>query len=142
MDIFKIVDDKSKTRDRRMARAVVKHKAPKNIDPSLTPYEGETEGAGPFANIGEFLPDTEEHKRKTIHEQERVRGEKFRKEYYKRRRENAIRRDVAMGRLTKEQAANVPEDYGRALNAPRSGGKRRKRKKERHAMRRRGSARL
>ena len=113
---IKIVDDKSKTRDRRMARAVVKHKAPKNIDPSLTSYEGETEGPGPFANIGEFIPDTKEHKRKAIHEQGRVRGEKFRKEYYKRRRENAIARDIAMGRLTKEQAANLPEDYGRALN--------------------------
>ena len=110
---IKIVDDKSKTRDRRMARAVVKHKAPKNIDPSLTSYEGETEGPGPFANIGEFIPDTKEHKRKAIHEQGRVRGEKFRKEYYKRRRENAIRRDIAMGRLTKEQAANLPEDYGK-----------------------------
>lgn len=125
---IKIVDDKSKTRDRRMARAVVKHKAPKNIDPSLTSYEGETEGPGPFAHIGEFLPDTEEHKRKTIHEQGRVRGEKFRKEYYKRRRENAIRRDIAMGRLTKEQAVNLPEDYGRSLNAPPRGGRRRKRK--------------
>lgn len=115
---IKIVDDKSKTRDRRMARAVVKHKAPKNIDPSLTSYEGETEGPGPFANIGEFIPDTKEHKRKAIHEQGRVRGEKFRKEYYKRRRENAIRRDIAMGRITKEQAAKLPEDYGRSLNAP------------------------
>ena len=115
---IKTVDDKSKTRDRRMARAVVKHKAPKNIDPSLTSYEGETEGPGPFANIGEFIPDTKEHKRKAIHEQGRVRGEKFRKEYYKMRRDAAIRRDIDMGRLTKEQAANLPEDYGRVLNAP------------------------
>ena len=44
------------------------------------------------------------------------------KEYYKMRRENAIRRNIAMGRLTKEQAANLPEDYGRG------GGRRRKRK--------------
>ena len=49
------------------------------MNPSLTSYEGETEGPGPFANIGEFIPDTKEHKRKAIHEQGRVRGEKFRK---------------------------------------------------------------
>ena len=119
---IKIVDDKSRTRDRRMARAVVKHKAPKNIDSTLASYEGKSEAKGPFSHIGEFLPDTKEHKRKTIHEKERVRGEKFRKEYYKMRRENAIRRNIAMGRLTKEQAANLPEDYGRG------GGRRRKRK--------------
>jgi hypothetical protein len=121
---IKTVDDKSRTRDRRIARAVVKHKAPKNIDSTLAPYEGKSKASGPFSHIGKFLPDTKEHKRKTIHEKERVRGEKFRKEYYKMRRENAIRRDIAMGRFTKEQAANLPEDYGRALNA----GRRRKRK--------------
>ena len=104
---IKTVDDKSKTRDRRMARAVVKHKAPKNIDPSLTSYEGETEGPGPFANIGEFIPDTKEHKRKAIHEQGRVRGELVR---------------AAEGETKVETESKEQKD------ASSSGGRRRKRK--------------
>jgi len=129
------VENKVKTRDRRMLRSVLKHKTPQNLDPTIAPYESGTGSTGPFSHIGSFLPDTHEHMQKTIDERERVAGEKFRDEYHKRRRKDAIRRDIALGRTTEEEAVNFPEDYGKALN---SGGRRsRIRKKSRRRRRKR-----
>ena len=134
-EYIKIATGKSMTRDRRMARTVVKHKAPENIDPTLAPYEiaGNDKTVGPFFHIGSFLPDTPEHMQKTIDERERVAGEEFRKAYHKRRREDAIRRDIALGRITAEEASNFPEDYGKALN---TGGKRSRKRKTRKRRKR------
>ena len=47
---------------------------------------------------------------------------KFLKEYHRQRRKSAIQRDIALGRITEEEARKLPEDYGRALN---TGGRRR-----------------
>jgi len=129
-DYIKIVTDKSRTRERRMARMVARHAASKhNHDPTLLPYEKAVgDSVGPFTEIGTFLPDTPEHKQKTIDERERVRSEKFKREYQRRRKEAAIRRDIALGRTTPEEAANFPEEYGRALNTPNGGRRSRKRK--------------
>lgn len=74
-EYIKIVENKEKTRNRRMARMVARHAASKyNLDPTLLPYEkaGSNNAVGPLAHIGSFIPDTAEHKQKTIDERERV----------------------------------------------------------------------
>ncbi len=136
----KIKENAEKTRDRRMMRAVVKNAANKrNQDPTVSPYErGGIEPShpnqrGPFWNIGAFLPDTEDHKQKTIDERKRVATEKFTKEYHRRRSAAAIAKDIASGKTTPEEAANFPENYGRALN---TGGRRSRKRKTRKKRKR------
>ena len=136
-EYIKIATDKSRTRERRMARMVVGHAASKrNQDPTLLPYEkdGSNNPVGPYAHIGAFLPDTPEHRQKTIDERKRVVSEEFRKKYHRRRRERAIRRDIELGRITPEEAAKFPADYGRALN---TGGRRSRKRKTRKRRRKR-----
>ena len=127
---IKVVDQKVKTYDRMMTRQVLRSKAlALGVDPSLETYEGYEKAKGPFHHIGSYLPDTNEHKRNTIAgtPRRRVLAPKFRKEYHRRRRQRAIERDIALGRTTAEEAKKFPENYGRALNVP-TGGRRRKRK--------------
>jgi len=136
----KIKENAEKTRDRRGMRMVVKHAATKRQqDPTVSPYErggikpSHPNQRGPFYNIGAFLPDTPEHKQKTIDERKRVATEKFTKEYHRRRRAAAIAKDIASGRTTQEEAANFPEDYGRSLN---TGGRRSRKRKTRKKRKR------
>ncbi len=133
----KIKENAEKTRDRRMMRAVVKNAANKrNQDPTVSPYERVQKKLmtrGPFWNIGEFLPDTDDHIKKTIDERKRVATEKFTKEYHRRRRAAAIAKDIASGKTTPEEAANFPENYGRALN---TGGRRSRKRKTRKKRKR------
>ena len=130
-EYIKIVENKEKTRDRRGARMVARFAASKhNLDPTLAPYEkaGSNNAVGPLAHIGSFIPDTAEHKRKTIAARELHAGQKFLKEYHRQRRQRAIQRDIALGRITEEEARKLPEDYGRALN---TGGRRSRKRKTR-----------
>ena len=79
-EYIKIVENKEKTRDRRGARMVARLAASKhNLDPTLLPYEkaGSNNAVGPLAHIGSFIPDTAEHKRKTIAARELHAGQKF-----------------------------------------------------------------
>ena len=133
-EYINIVENKEKTRNRRMARMVARHSASKyNIDPTLLPYEkaGSNNAVGPLAHIGSFIPDTAEHKQKTIAAREWVGGQKFLKEYHRQRRQSAIQRDIALGRITEEEARKLPEDYGRALNTRERRSRKRKTRKRR-----------
>ncbi len=138
-EYINIVENKEKTRNRRMARMVARHSASKyNIDPTLLPYEkaGSNNAVGPLAHIGSFIPDTAEHKQKTIAAREWVGGQKFLKEYHRQRRQSAIQRDIALGRITEEEARKLPEDYGRALNTR---GRRSRKRKTRKRRKRKGT---
>ena len=108
-----------------------------NLDPTLAPYEIEGhDTTGPYSLIGKFIPDTPEHKQKTIAAREWLAGQKFLKEYHRQRRKSAIQRDIALGRITEEEARKLPEDYGRALN---TGGRRRVKRKTRKRRKRKGT---
>jgi len=137
-EYIKIVENKEKTRDRRGARMVARFAASKhNLDPTLAPYEIEGHNTiGPYSHIGKFIPDTPEHKQKTIAAREWLAGQKFLKEYHRQRRQSAIQRDIALGRITEEEARKLPEDYGRALN---TGGRRRVKRKTRKRRKRKGT---
>ena len=79
---------------------------------------------GPYRNLAKnWITDTEEHKKQVKEKVKRRRTEKIRRDYFARRRADAIRREG----LTPEQAADLPADYGRALNTT-NGGRRRKKK--------------
>ena len=65
------------------ARMVARFAASKhNLDPTLAPYEIEGHNTiGPYSHIGKFIPDTPEHKQKTIAARRDLAGQKFLKEY-------------------------------------------------------------
>ena len=134
-EYIKDIENKEKTRDRRGARMVARFAASKhNLDPTLAPYEIEGHDTpGPFSKIGKFIPDTPEHKWKTIATRGDLAGQKFLKEYHRQRRQRAIQRDIALGRITEEEARKLPEDYGRALN---TGGRRSRKRKTRKRRKR------
>ena len=97
---------------------------------SIAPYDSVPWSLGPYSGIADYLPDTKEHKERVINklerkkaEEEEAAAEKFRRDYYALRRADAIRREG----LTPEQAADLPADFGRALNTT-NGGRRRKKK--------------
>lgn len=114
-EYIKIVENKEKTRNRRMARMVARHAASKyNIDPILLPYEkaGSNNAVGPLAHIGSFIPDTAEHKQKTIDERERVEetggesksgGRRFKRKTRKSRRKHTKKRRKSKRKKTKKK---------------------------------------